>query len=119
MQILVLREACCFQDDQMGPLEATYEVDERCRLDDFLEAVERSGFLQFSSTHTTMSCRFADKEVARVFKPSLLVRRKPDVNVDPATLVRDLALQGTVDFVFVRGPHRAPIRAVVLSTIFK
>lgn len=100
MKIMVVRQACCSQDDQIGPLEAEYEVDERCRLDEFLEAVELSGFLQFSSTHARMSCRIGGRKVGTVFGPGHLVRRKSWHAIDPASLVRDLASKGMVEFVF-------------------
>ena len=104
MKIMMVRQACCSQDDQIGPLDAFYEVDERCRLDEFLDAVESSGFLQFSSTHSAMGCVFAGKEVARVFRPLYLVRRKPTFTIDPATLVRDIPTRGHVGFFFDSGP---------------
>ncbi len=110
MKIMVRRQACCSQDDQIGPLEATYDVDERCRLDEFLDAVEASGFLQFSSTHAAMSCLFAGREVARVFRPLYLVRRKPAFTIEPATLVRSIPTRGFVEFIFNSG--RRGIEAV-------
>lgn len=100
MKIMVRRQACCAQDDQFGPLEAEYEVDERCRLDEFLDAIERSGFLQFSSTHARMSCWIGGRKVGTVFGPGHLVRRKPWHAIDPASPVRDLASKGMVEFVF-------------------
>lgn len=103
MKIMVLRQACCSHDDQIGPLDAIYDVDDQCRLDEFLDAVEASGFLQFSSTHSAMGCFFAGREVARVFRSHHLVRRKPVFTIDPATLVRDIPKRGQVEFFFANG----------------
>lgn len=100
MKIMVVRQACCAQDDQIGPLEAEYDVDKKCRLDEFLDAVERSGFLQFSSTHARMSCRIGGRKVGTVFGSGYLVRRKPVHAIDPATLIRDIPSDGAVEFVF-------------------
>lgn len=100
MKISVLRQACCAQDDQIGPLEADYDVDETCRLNEFMDAVERSGFLQFSSTHAQMSCRIGGRKVGTVFGSGYLVRRKPVHAIDPATLIRDIPSDGAVEFVF-------------------
>ncbi|RYE60511.1 MAG: hypothetical protein EOP20_02335, partial [Hyphomicrobiales bacterium] len=104
MKIMVMRQACCFQDDQIGPLEAEYDVDEKCRLDEFLEAVERSGFLQFSSTHARMSCRIGGRKVATVFGPSYLVRRKPVHAIDPASLICNIPSKGAIEFAFEKNP---------------
>lgn len=95
-----MRQACCFQDDQIGPLEAEYDVDEKCRLDEFLDAVERSGFLQFSSTHAQMSCRIGGRKVGTVFGPGYLVRRKPVHAIDPTSLIRNIPSKGAIEFVF-------------------
>lgn len=66
MKLLVVREACCSQDDQIGPLEATYDVPAGATIQDLVEAVVRSGFLQFSSTHKTMVGTLGDTDVVQV-----------------------------------------------------
>lgn len=104
MKIMVVRQACCAQDDQIGPLEAEYDVDEKCRLDEFLDAVDRPGFLQFSSTHVRMSCRIGGRKVGTVFGSSYLVRRKPVCAIDPASLIRNILSEGAIEFVFDNDP---------------
>ena len=101
MKIHVNREACCSQDDQLGPLDRWYEVRDGCTLGDFVAAVTDSRFLQFSSTHTTMSCRMGGKHVATVFSPYLMPARAPVHALPAQTLVRDVASGGAVDFTFV------------------
>lgn len=55
MQVRVLRDACCSQDDQLGPLEATYGFGTDATLADLVRVVVSSKFLQYSSTHTTLT----------------------------------------------------------------
>lgn len=102
MKIHVVREACCSQDDQIGPLEMTFDVKPDCRLDEFISTVQRSGFLQFSSSHCEMRCRFAGREVARVFSPYRLIGRKTRFAIDPGTPVRNIPSRGIVEFDFDR-----------------
>jgi hypothetical protein len=102
VKIQVVRQACCSQDDQIGPLEMAFDVKPDCRLDEFLSVVQRSGFLQFSSSHSEMSCRFAGREVARVFSPYRLVGRKTRFAFAPETPVHDIPTRGIVEFDFDR-----------------
>jgi hypothetical protein len=102
MKIAVHREACCSQDDQMGPLDMAFELDAQCRLDAFLIAVMGARFLQFSSSHTEMSCRAAGVEVARVFSPYTEPRRATAFVAAPDALLQSLAPGGAVDFIFDR-----------------
>lgn len=67
MKLLVVREACCSQDDQIGPLEATYELPAGATVQDLVQAVEKSRFLQFSSTHKTMVGRLGTTDVVQVW----------------------------------------------------
>ncbi len=55
MKIRLLRDACCGADDQAGPLDMTLEVDPSQTLGDFIDAVMRTHFLQFSSTRHTIT----------------------------------------------------------------
>ena len=102
MKIEVNREACCSQDDQLGPLAKTYEMPDQCSIKDLLDAVMASRFLQFSSTHTEMRCRIAGKEVATVFSPYAMPAREPVFVVPSDTVVRSIATNHEVEFVFER-----------------
>ncbi len=51
MNIQVIREACCAADDQLGPLDASYEITPETSLAELVERIVQSRFLQFSSTH--------------------------------------------------------------------
>jgi hypothetical protein len=67
--VRVLRDACCAQDDQLGPLETTYDVRPDATLRDFVTSVADSGFLQYSASHTSMLGFIDGKEFVRVFSP--------------------------------------------------
>ena len=102
MKIAVHREACCSQDDQLGPLDMAFDVDAQYRLDTFLAAVTGARFLQFSSSHTEMSCRISGQEVARVFSPYEVRQQATAFVAAPDALVHSLAPHGAVEFVFDR-----------------
>lgn len=98
--ITVSRDACCAQDDQLGPLKATYELETDATLADLVAAVTRSKFLQFSSSHTTLNGAFGGTPVVRVFSESYLPGRAPEFKAPPTTLVRELLAQGPMTFRF-------------------
>ncbi|MBJ2157528.1 hypothetical protein [Variovorax sp. IB41] len=103
MKIEVHRQACCAQDDQMGPLARTFELPDRCSIEDLVNAVVASRFLQYSSTHTALHCRIAGKEVAVVFSPYEVPARGSLFVVAPDTAVQDIAsAKREVEFVFDR-----------------
>ncbi|WP_155403854.1 hypothetical protein [Variovorax paradoxus] len=103
MKIEVRRQACCAQDDQMGPLTQTFEMPDRCSIEDLVKAVAASRFLQFSSTHTALHCRIAGNEVAVVFSPHEVPAREPLFVVAPDTAVQSIAtVDRKVEFVFDR-----------------
>lgn len=58
MQVHVMRDACCSQDDQLGPLENTYSLPSGATVMDLVRAVVDSQFLQFSSTHRCITASF-------------------------------------------------------------
>ena len=103
MKIEVHREACCFQDDQMGPLDQSFELPDASTLADFLDAVASSRFLQYSSTHVTMDCHIGGQVVAAVSSPSLLWRPAPVFTTPPQTPMRQIAVDGKAEFIFQRG----------------
>ena len=69
MKFHVTREACCSQDDQLGPSAFVYELSAKATLQDLTEAVIRSGFLQFTSTHSVMVGELGNDSLVRLFRP--------------------------------------------------
>jgi hypothetical protein len=104
MKIEVRRQACCAQDDQMGPLAQTFEMPDRCSIQDLVNAVVASRFLQYSSTHTAMHCRIAGREVAVVFSPYEVPAREPLFVVASDAAVQSIfaTTDCEVEFVFER-----------------
>jgi hypothetical protein len=51
MNIKVIREACCAQDDSLGPLTLNVELDENSTIQDLARSIGEAKFLQFSGTH--------------------------------------------------------------------
>lgn len=100
VKIEVHRQACCSQDDQMGPLDHTFELADEGSVKDLVEAVCAARFLQFSSSHTTLICRISGRDVATVFSPYLEPRRETVFGVPPDTLIRYIATDNAVEFVF-------------------
>jgi hypothetical protein len=104
MIVDVRREACCSQDDQLGPLEMRFELPDDCGLQNVLTAVMDSRFLQFTSTHAEMSCRVNGADVARVFSPYARPLRNAEFTVAPESRFQSLGF-GSVEFVFDRLRH--------------
>ena len=101
MHVRVLRDACCAQDDQLGPLEATYELGPNATLREFVANVVDSGFLQYSGTHTSLVGFIEGKEFVRVFSPYYCNGRVSEFLVGPDQLAGDALGERGVDFRFV------------------
>ena len=101
MKIQVLREACCAQDDQLGPLEATYEIRSDATIGDLVSTVVESRFLQYSSSHTSLVGLARGRQVVRVFSPFYTQNRSPEFAVHPADLVSALVADQPMEFRFV------------------
>lgn len=88
MKVRILREACCAQDDQLGPLEAIYEMADGSSVKELVDAIEKSGFPQYSSSHLAMVGKANTAALFQVFiaitaaarQRSTLCREKPMSN---------------------------------------
>ena len=92
MKIAVHRQACCSQDDQLGPLEAEYVIEADATFSSLIEKIIRSGFLQFSSTHNRISGEVDNKWLVEIFAPDRAPfspdpiepeAKQPEFNVNP------------------------------------
>jgi hypothetical protein len=101
VQVTVLREACCAQDDQLGPLEATYETKQSTTLGEFLAAIVESRFLQYSASHASLVAFVGDRPLARVFSAYYSPGRSAEFSVPSTSLVTDLVGNQAVHFRFV------------------
>ncbi|EKO3466632.1 hypothetical protein NTE17_004120 [Vibrio fluvialis] len=64
MEITVIRDACCGQDDQCGNLTMQLVLDSTSTIMDLAKAVGEANFLQFTSTHNVI---FAHSGSAALF----------------------------------------------------
>jgi hypothetical protein len=110
MQVRVLRDACCAQDDQGGQLEAMYEIASDATLGDLVHMITASTFLQFSSTHTWMAGVIDDVEFVRVFSPHEASARVPMFALPSHTRVDAAVGCAQVVFRFLAPPENAQQR---------
>lgn len=101
MKFHVTREACCSQDDQLGPLAFNYELKADATLQDLTEAVIRSGFLQFTSTHSVMVGEVGNDALVRVFGPHSGPPQGPQYLKAADVPVRNLISPDRLHFRFV------------------
>ena len=97
--MVVLRDACCSQDDQLGPLEATYSFEPGATLADLVTSVVDSRFLQYSSSHTTLTGYIGGTEFVKVFSDLHLPGRTPAYVLASDTLLSN-EIASTVEFRF-------------------
>ena len=100
MKIQVFRKACCSQDDQIGPLEATYVMSPDAVLKDLVDQIVASKFLQYSSSHTTMLGEVGPLQLVKVFSPYHAEGKPPEYLAPPDQRLRDLLLEEAVSFRF-------------------
>jgi len=101
VKFLVTREACCSQDDQLGPLASAYELNADATLQEVSEAVIKSGFLQFTSAHAVMEGQVGNEAVVRVFSPHSGQSRSPQYLKAADLLARDVIGAGELRFRFI------------------
>lgn len=99
MQVKVLRQACCAADDQLGPLDAVFTVDEAASLAELVERIRAARFLQFSATHDRLFGEVGERCLVEVCAPG---GPAPVFHADPAVPVRALIGPQTLFFNFRR-----------------
>jgi hypothetical protein len=104
MQVQVLRDACCSQDDQLGPLEKTYELSRDAEVSDLVRTVIGSGFLQYSSTHTSLTGLIGGIPFVKVFSGYHLPGKLPVYAMPAVTPLAPLIEGQAVEFRFERQP---------------
>ena len=101
VKVRVRREACCAQDDQLGPLEAAYPVTPATTIDELVRTIVESRFLQYSSSHTSLVGFAGAHAFVRVFSPHHAEGREPEYALPCSSLVTEVARDQTVEFRFV------------------
>ena len=100
MKITVYRQACCSQDDQLGPLEAEYNIGVDTTISSLIQDVAKSNFLQFSSSHNRITGEIDGKEIVVVFSQHFTNNRQPEFKVSPSALAIELLNDKEMSFHF-------------------
>jgi len=100
MKITVRREACGYQDDQVGRLEAEYTVEADATFSSLVQEIIASRFLQFTSTHDQVTGEANGVELVEIFSPYTANPRQPEFKVDPGACAADLLDERSLSFSF-------------------
>ena len=97
MKVRVLREACCAADDQLGPLDAQFDLSEHSTFGELVAQISAARFLQFSSTHNRISGEIDDVCVVEMFPTE---GSPPLFHVDPSASIGSVVGNRTLFFRF-------------------
>ena len=100
MKITVHRQACCSQDDQVGPLEAEFSIDADTTFSSLIQEIVKSGFLQFSSTHNRITGDVEGKGLVEVFSPYSANPKPPEFKENPSASAVELLGEKVLSFHF-------------------
>lgn len=101
MHIRVTREACCSQDDQLGPLEATFAITASTTFGELIAAVAGSKFFQYSSSHTTLQGDVAGRATVELFSSFYMKGKEPRYLVSPNEFAARVVSSGVIRFRFI------------------
>lgn len=105
MNIEILREACCFQDDQLGPLCIQLNMHESTTLDELIKAILDIHFLQYSETHCYLAGSLGGLAIVEIKLPEEEVIYLVDRNIPISRLFIDE--QSELSFKFLKvNPQR-------------
>ena len=97
MIVHITREACCSQDDQLGPLEIQLEFDENATLEQVIMEICTIKFLQYSSSHNHMIGRIDDQKIVEI----LLPQEEIIFHIQKDSLVKNLIAESGLSFSFI------------------
>lgn len=97
MQIKIFRQACCAADDQIGPLDSTFDLGDEATFGDLIEQIRASRFLQFSSTHNRITGEVDHTPLVEIYAPD---GPNPVFHVNSNAAVSDLIGDRTLFFNF-------------------
>ncbi|TCM61427.1 hypothetical protein EC844_12825 [Acinetobacter calcoaceticus] len=97
MKITFQREACCSQDDQLGPLEIQLEFEEDVTLEQVMKDILRQGFLQYSASHNHMVGVANKRKLVEI----QLIQAHIIFHLDKETRIIDLLDERRLSFVFI------------------
>ena len=97
MIVHITREACCSQDDQLGPLEIQLEFDENVTLEQVIKEICTVKFLQYSSSHNHMIGTADDQKIVEI----LLLQEEVIFHLQKDSLVKKLITENGLSFSFI------------------
>jgi len=97
MIVHIIREACCSQDDQLGPLEIQLEFDENATLEQVIKEICRLKFLQYSSSHKYLIGRTNDQKIVEI----LLPQEEIIFHIQKDSLIKNLITENGLNFSFI------------------
>lgn len=96
-EILIYREACCSQDDQLGSLALRLNFEENASLEQVIQKVLELNFLQYSSSHNQMFGIAKNQKLVEV----LVVQKSVNFLVDRHYMIKNLLDEKGLEFYFV------------------
>ena len=96
MKVLITRTACCSQDDQLGPLEIQFEVNEYVTFEELMQKIITINFLQYSSSDHMVGIVGCNK-IVEIF----LRQEKVIFHTEKDNLVKDLINENELSFYFI------------------
>jgi hypothetical protein len=100
VQVQVLRDACCAQDDQLGPLEARYSFGVDATISDLVRTIVSSNFLQYSSTRTTLTGFIGGAPFVKVSSDYYVPGNSPEYSVPSDARLETHVIGKVVEFRF-------------------
>lgn len=99
MKILIERDACCGADDQIGPLALSTEMAPDSSLEEFVQRIRETGFLQYTATHHTIFGEAAGQTLVSIGSET---HAQGEIKwfVDRTRTVREFIPRGRIRFVF-------------------
>lgn len=101
MKVRVLREACCAQDDQVGPLDANFEVPADGGFGDLVAQIQKSRFLQYSASHVILQGEVAGAPVVKIFSPYYANNKPAEFYASAGQTVSSVLGANALEFRFV------------------
>jgi PHP family Zn ribbon phosphoesterase len=95
MKMTVTRHPVCAADDQLNDLVIYIDISHDTTLADCVEHIKRAMFLQFSSSHSSMTGYMGDQAVVRMF-----AKAEPEYLASPSLMVAAAAETPCLSFRF-------------------
>ena len=109
MKVTIFREACCYQDDQVGPLDAEFIVEANETFFSLIQKIINSGFLQFTSSHSRITGEIDERDLVEIFSTYDEKAGQIEFKVNPNTPAVDLLNEKVLSFYFHHARNLSPV----------